>query len=126
MLGQHAAAGLTDVASGASARVPERWGENPGYSGQAGHRVGCTLSRRRRRLPGQALVELEAGVQLGDKVPVRHRLGSIIPGGRSAGGGDRGWAWRLTEGHENALDGRGIGDEGNEAHIRRAVGTDQR
>jgi hypothetical protein len=44
-----------------------------------------------QRLPGQALVELEAGV----------RLGSIIPGGRSPGGGDRGWAWRRTEGYEN-------------------------
>jgi len=36
-------------------------------------------------LPGEALVELEAGVRLGDEVSVRHRPGIILPGGWSRG-----------------------------------------
>ncbi|ESQ14431.1 MAG: hypothetical protein N838_32040 [Thiohalocapsa sp. PB-PSB1] len=44
---------------------------------------------------------------------------------RSACGRDRRWAWRLTDVSEDALDGRGLGDERDDAHVRSAVGTDQ-
>ena len=33
--------------------------------------------------------------------------------------------WRLTDLSENSLDGRGLGDEGDDTHVRVAVGTDQ-
>jgi hypothetical protein len=48
-----------------------------------------TASRRRRRLPGDALIELEVGLGLGlaEEVPVRHRFGRIVSGGRSARSG---------------------------------------
>jgi len=46
-------------------------------------------SLRRWRLPGGALVEVEFGCGLTEKIPVRHRLGIILPGGESAGRGDR-------------------------------------
>jgi len=44
-------------------------------------RGGGTLCGRRWRLPGDALVKLEAWARLGDDVPVRRRLGIIVPGG---------------------------------------------
>jgi hypothetical protein len=40
-------------------------------------------------------------------------------------GRERRWAWRLTDVSEDALDGRGLGDERDDAPIRPAVGTDQ-
>jgi len=40
-----------------------------------------TASRRRRGLPGDALIELEVGLGLLEKVRVRHRLGRLVPGG---------------------------------------------
>jgi len=85
-----------------------------------------TASRRGRRLPGDALIELEVGLGLAEEVPVRHRPGSILPGGRTAGGRDRRRTRRLTDVGKNLLDGRGLGDEGDDAHVRAAVGTDQR
>jgi hypothetical protein len=48
-----------------------------------------TASRRRRRLPGDALIELEVGLGLTEEVPVRRLLRSNVPGGTSAGRGDR-------------------------------------
>ena len=42
-----------------------------------------TASRRGRRLPGDVLIELEVGLGLFEEVPVRHRLGCLVPGGRS-------------------------------------------
>jgi hypothetical protein len=44
-----------------------------------------------RCLPGNTLIELELGCGLQDGVPVRQPFEQIIPGGRSAGGGD--WSW---------------------------------
>lgn len=35
------------------------------------------------RLPSDALIKLEVGLRLLEELPVRHRLGSIAPGGRS-------------------------------------------
>jgi len=52
-----------------------------------------TASRRRRRLPGDTLIEFELG--LSGQVPVRRRPGRPAPGGRSAGGRDRGYGVRL-------------------------------
>jgi len=72
------------------------------------------------------LVTLEAGVRLGDEVPVRHRLGIILPGGWSAGGRHRWRLWRLTDVHENPRDGSGLGDEGDDTHVGAAVGTGER
>jgi hypothetical protein len=37
-------------------------------------------------------MKLEIGLGLAEEVPVRHRLGSVAPTGRSARGGDRGRA----------------------------------
>ena len=45
-----------------------------------------TASRRGRRLPGDALIELEVGLGLAEEVPVRHRFEITVPGGWSAGG----------------------------------------
>ena len=87
MLGQHAAAGLPDVSGGTSARVPGLRSENSGPSGQRGRRGGCTRSRRRTRLPGDALILRDVGLGLSEQVPARHRLGSIGPGGRTADAG---------------------------------------
>ena len=43
--------------------------------------MGCTLPCERRRLAGGALIEREVGLGLLKEVPVRHRLGIIVPGG---------------------------------------------
>ena len=96
-----------------------------------GRREGLHRSlRERRRLPGDALIPgsngLEVGRRLLEEVPVRHRLGCLVPGGRSAGGRNRGWTWWLTESQEDLLDGCGLGDEGGDTHVRAAVGKDQR
>ena len=48
-----------------------------------------TASRRGRRLPVDALIELEVGLRLLEEVPVRHRLGCLVPGGRCACWGNR-------------------------------------
>lgn len=73
-----------------------------------------SASRRRRRLPGDALIPVskghEVGLGLAEEVSVRRRLGRLVPGGRSAGGRDRGWPVRLTESQGDLLDGRGLGD----------------
>jgi len=66
-----------------------------------------------RRLPGDTLIELG----LSGQVPVRRRLGRPVPGGRSAGGRDRRWPGWLTESQEDLLDGCGLGDEGDDAHL---------
>jgi len=69
-----------------------------------------TASRGRRRLPGDTLIEFELGLGLNDTVPVRRRLW-----GSSQAGGPR--AWWLTARQEDLLDGRGLGDEGDDAHL---------
>ena len=71
---------------------------------------GCTVPCERRRLPGDALIEREVGRGRLEEVPVRHRLGCLVPGGRSACGRDRGWTRRLTDVGQNLLDRRGLGD----------------
>ena len=96
---------LTGLASAAGGRFGERWDEHSGRGGQAQHRGGCTLSRSRRRLPGTALIEFDVGLGLAEEVPIRHRLGSLLPGGWPAGGRDRGRPWRLTDVVENPPDG---------------------
>ena len=79
---QRATAGLTEVASVAIARVPGCWSEPLRRSALPGEESGCSVAgRERRRLPGNALVKLEVRVRLFEKVPVRDRLGSILPGG---------------------------------------------
>ena len=42
-------------------------------------RRGCISACRRRRLPEDALVELEVGVKLTEEVPEQHLLGSKLP-----------------------------------------------
>ncbi len=108
--GQPAAAGLTEVTSGANKRVDGFWGRNRKPSGQAEHRDGCNLFCRSKRRPGGAFVELDAGLgRVVDEVPVRHWLGSILTGGRSTGGGD---LRRFTAVGKSPLDGSDFGDEG--------------
>jgi hypothetical protein len=97
--GQRPVAGLTGV-RGAGARVPFR-AAGACICGAACHRQTRRLHRslrERRRLPGDTLIELGLGLGLGlaEEVPVRHRLGSLVPGGRSARGRDPGRARRLT------------------------------
>ena len=62
--------------------VPESWPENPRPIGQPEHRGGRTGFRRRTRLPGDALIVLDVGLGLTVQVPIRHRLGCIVPAGR--------------------------------------------
>jgi hypothetical protein len=84
---QRAAAGLTEVASGAIARVPGSWSEPLRRSALPGEESGCTVAGRESwRLPGNALVKREARLRLFAEVRVRDGLGSILPGGWSAGG----------------------------------------
>jgi hypothetical protein len=47
---------------------------------------GGTVCDRRSWLSGDALIKLEVGCGLAEKVPGRHRLRHITPGGWSAGG----------------------------------------
>ena len=107
-------------------RDAERWNATLGQSGQMGHQGGSTPARRRRRLPGDALIKHDVGLGLAEKVPVRHRLGSVVRGGTATGGGDRRRARRLTDMGENALGGSSLGQEGYNAHIRPAARTRER
>ncbi len=107
------------------ARMQASVGRHWSGSAPPGAERGRTNTCERRRLPGDALIKLEVGRGLGEQVPVRHRLGRIVPGGRSACGRDRGWTWRLTDMGEDLLDGCGSGDEGDDARVRAAVGTGQ-
>lgn len=66
-------------------------------------RGGGAIDRRRRRLPGDALIKLEAGVRLGHEVPVRHRLEIFVPGGWFPRRGDRRPLGRLSDAGERAL-----------------------
>jgi hypothetical protein len=52
-------------------------------------RNGGVSDHKTRRFPEESLVELEAGVRVGDEVPVQHRFENIIPGRWSAGRSDR-------------------------------------
>ncbi len=92
-----------------------------GPADRGAHRGGCSLACRRKRLPGDALIKRDVGLGLAEEVPVGHRPEIIVSGGRSARGGDRRRAWRLTESHENPLDGRGIGDKSDDASAIRTV-----
>ena len=56
------------------------WDEIARRGGQAREMGGGAIVRRRRRLPGDALVKLEARVRLGEEVEVRLRLEIIVPG----------------------------------------------
>ena len=71
------------------------------------------------------MVELEAWVRLGDEVPVRRRPEIIVPGRRSAGGGNRRWFGGLADMGKDTLHRGGLGDESDDAHVRAAVGADQ-
>jgi hypothetical protein len=46
-----------------------------------GDERGCTVYCERRRLPRDALIKLDVGLGLFEEVPVRQRLGRIVPGG---------------------------------------------
>ena len=86
---QRATAGLTEVARGAGARVPGVLGGAYAAQRATGRREGLHRAlRERRRLPGHALIELEVGLRLLEEVPVRHRLGCLVPGGRARSGVD--------------------------------------
>lgn len=50
---------------------------------QKEHKGGCTLSRRRLPLTGNALVKLEVRLGLAEAIPVWHRLDRILLGGRA-------------------------------------------
>jgi hypothetical protein len=52
------------------------------HSGPARDEGDGTLSRRRWRLPDDALIEFEIGLGLSQEVPVQDWLGSVLPGGR--------------------------------------------
>jgi hypothetical protein len=86
---QHAAAGLTDVVSDTIARFTGYWGEHLRRSAPQRDERSCTVSRERRRLPGDALIELDVGLGLFEEVPFRHQFRSIVPRGWTASGGAR-------------------------------------
>jgi hypothetical protein len=58
---------------------------------------GGAISRSRRRLPRDALVEFGLGCGLAEEVPVRHEFGGIVPGGRASGGCDQRWLGGLSD-----------------------------
>ena len=74
-------------------------------------------------MPGDALIKCNVELGLAEEAPVRCGIGSMLAGGRSAGGGDRGWVWQLTDVLEYAFDGNGLGDEGDDAPVRAVVGA---
>jgi len=125
MCGQHRTAGLTGVGGGAGARVVGCWGSQLRCGVPPGDEESRTVSCERRRLPRNALIKLEVGLGLLEEVPVRRRLGRLVPAGRSAGGGDRRWLGGLADMAKDALHWDGLGDEGDDAHVRPAAGTDQ-
>lgn len=77
---------LGDLSRSTRATLGERQDESSRRSGQPRDMGGCAIDHRRRRLPGEALIELEAGVGLGDVVPVRHRIGIVVAWGRPCAG----------------------------------------
>ena len=127
MRGQHRTTGLTGAGRRWARRVRVRAGVlGLASSAQraAGRRGGPhRFLRVRRQLPGNALIEFEVRLGLLKVIPAR--LGSIVPGGRPACRGDRRRTRLLANVVENLLDGRGLGDERDDAPIRPAVGTDQ-
>ena len=54
-----------------------------GGSGRLEHKGGCAPAPKhwRLRLPGNALIDFEVRLGLLEEIPVRHRRGSIVPGG---------------------------------------------
>ena len=108
MCGQHRTAGLTGVGGGAGARVVGCWGVHLRGRAPRGDEESRTVSCERRRLPRNALIKLEVGLGLLEEVPVRRRLGRLVPGGRSAGGGDRRWLGGLADMGEEALHRGGV------------------
>ena len=91
MLGQGPETWRIDVARRSLQAEAARW-SGLGVMRDGGKTKGLgTASRRRWRLQGDTLIEFEFGLGLGlsDQVPVRRRLGRIVPGGRSARGPDR-------------------------------------
>lgn len=56
------------------------------------------------------MVELEAWVRLGDKVPVRRRPEIIVLGTRFVRGGNRRWFAELADMGKEALHQGGLGD----------------
>jgi hypothetical protein len=53
-------------------------------------KVPDTASRRRGRLPGDTLIEFELRLKPSDQVPVRRRLGGLVPVGGAACGASGG------------------------------------
>jgi hypothetical protein len=66
---------------------PWRASAKAGRPWQASVRAGedCTLSRKIRRLPGDAPIKLEVWLGLPEDVQVRHVLRNIVPDGRPSG-----------------------------------------
>jgi hypothetical protein len=74
-----------------------------------GTQGGCTLPRRRRRLPDDALIVLEVGLGLAEEVPVGHRPEIIVP-----------TRWERCEGTANSRAREGSGWSSSGAGLRRA------
>jgi len=74
-----------------------------------GTQGGCTLARRRRRLPDDALIVLEVGLGLAEEVPVGHRPEIIVP-----------TRWERCEGTANSRAREGSGWSSSGAGLRRA------
>jgi len=87
MLGRHRTAGLTDVGAVQARAFWDAGGSHLRRSVAPGDERGCTVSCERRRLARNALIKLEVGLGLFEKVPVRPA--SILPGRQSAGGSAR-------------------------------------
>ena len=73
------------MSSAVEVRVARCWGQHPSRRGHAEHRGGCTIARRTRRLPGQALNKFAVRLGLAEAIPLGHRLRYIVPGGRFEG-----------------------------------------
>jgi hypothetical protein len=95
MRGQHRTAELTGFKSGAGARSAVLGRASTAQPASVKREGLHRLLRERRRLPRDALIKLDVGLGLAEEVPAGHRPEIIVPGGRSAGGGDwRRQLWR--------------------------------
>ena len=73
------------------------------------------------------LVEDVLGLRLRQGIPVRYEINRrVVPGRRSAGGGDPGLLGGLAESQENPPHGGGLRDEGDDTHVGAAAGADER
>ncbi|ESQ16391.1 MAG TPA: hypothetical protein DIW77_03675 [Chromatiaceae bacterium] len=102
------------------------WGAGDFRGGAAWRKWGCTVFFERRPLPGNALIPIRKGSKLDSGCWRGFQSGAGSGASSQAGGGERQWLGGLPDMSKDALHWDGLGEEGDDAHVRTAVRTDQR